>query len=528
MIQEGMKISKFDYRVYCKLNDTNLIRLNLSVCEKSKILLFTPMEILENLDTLNASSDYFNDICYSSKSDSGTDITLNDRIKEFIEGNKTVCQEDCIFLDYNYSISKTICLCNVEETSNECENMNINKTKLYEKFTNMDDKEKFLNLELLLCNILGSVKNIKSNIGFFIASSTFVIFILIFFVFLIKGYNSFGNQIDEIVNQKFKNEIKIKIKNDKIKNYDSKEPKVKQRKRNELKQMISKESQNSQLIKFKANNKSLRKLKENKKISNNKIPTKQSTHHNNFTRFDNPKNISVKKENFNPFTAYEMNLLSYQEALIYDKREYCGYYCSLIKLKQLFFFAFCSSDDYNSGIIKIFMPFLSFIFHYAVNALFFTESNIHKIYEDKGEYNLKYQISFILYSAIITTFIFRIIQSLVLTDKDVLEVKRRETKPLAIIRKKQNLKYIKIKHAIFFILNFINIPSFWYYLTCFNAVYTNTQLYLIKNTLISFLFSLLYPFIINIFPPLIRNCAIHSSNKNQEYLYKLSQIIQII
>ena len=69
---------------------------------------------------------------------------------------------------------------------------------------------------------------------------------------------------------------------------------------------------------------------------------------------------------------------------------------------------------------------------------------------------------------------------------------------------------------------------FWYYLTCFNAVYKNTQVYLIENTFISFGFSLFYPFIINIIPTIVRNSSIHSSDKNKEYLYKVSQIIQVL
>ena len=69
---------------------------------------------------------------------------------------------------------------------------------------------------------------------------------------------------------------------------------------------------------------------------------------------------------------------------------------------------------------------------------------------------------------------------------------------------------------------------FWYYLTSFNAIYKNTQNYLIKNTCISFGFSLVYPFIINIFPMMIRMCAIHSAKKDNEYFYKESQILQYI
>ena len=60
------------------------------------------------------------------------------------------------------------------------------------------------------------------------------------------------------------------------------------------------------------------------------------------------------------------------------------------------------------------------------------------------------------------------------------------------------------------------------------SIYENMQIYLIENTFISFGFSLFYPFIINIFPTMIRMCSIHSSNKNQAYCYKISQIIQLI
>jgi len=94
--------------------------------------------------------------------------------------------------------------------------------------------------------------------------------------------------------------------------------------------------------------------------------------------------------------------------------------------------------------------------------------------------------------------------------------------------KKKKLKCIIIKYTIFFILNFILLALFWYYLTCFNAIYKNTQIYLIENTFISFGLSLFYPFIINIFPSMIRICSIKSNNKNQNYGYKLSQIIQLI
>ena len=49
---------------------------------------------------VNSSSEYYNSICYPATSESGTDITLKDRKKLFIEDNKTICQDDCIFSEY--------------------------------------------------------------------------------------------------------------------------------------------------------------------------------------------------------------------------------------------------------------------------------------------------------------------------------------------------------------------------------------------------------------------------------------------
>ena len=154
---------------------------------------------------------------------------------------------------------------------------------------------------------------------------------------------------------------------------------------------------------------------------------------------------------------------------------------------------------------------------------------MHQIYEDEGKFNFSYQYPKILISAASSTIILRImLHTLVLTDKDILQVKLQQTKPLAITKKKEILKCINIKFAIFFILNFILLVLFGFYLTCFNGTYEKTQIYLLENTFISFGFSLAYPFIINIFPTIIRMCSIHSSNKNQKCFYKLSQIIQLI
>ena len=210
IIQEQMKIPKILYDVYSKLNGTNLIKLNLSICENNRISLIVPVELNEKIDILNTSSDYYSNICYKSTSDSGTDIIINDRKKEFVEKNKTVCQEDCAFSQYIYDEQKANCSCLIKESSLNYSDMNINISKLYENFGDKINKKDISNLGLTSCNVLSSKENIESNTGFYLLLFIFIAFIIIFIIFCSKGYDSLENTIDEVIYKKYKNETKHK------------------------------------------------------------------------------------------------------------------------------------------------------------------------------------------------------------------------------------------------------------------------------------------------------------------------------
>ena len=82
------------------------------------------------------------------------------------------------------------------------------------------------------------------------------------------------------------------------------------------------------------------------------------------------------------------------------------------------------------------------------------------------------------------------------------------------------------KICYIFYINFLFHILFWFYLTCFCGIYNNTQFHLIKDTLISFGLSLLYPFILYLLPGIFRISSLN--NKNKEYLFKISKIIQLI
>ena len=222
----------------------------------------------------------------------------------------------------------------------------------------------------------------------------------------------------------------------------------------------------------------------------------------------------------------EMNSLSYEKALKYDKRNYIKYYLSLLRTKHLVIFTFCNNNDYNSIIIKICLLFFSFSMYFTINTLFFTDSTMHKIYEDKGKFDFIYQIPHILYSTVISTVINIIIKYLSLSERNIIELKKVKTNLEQ--KSKIILKYLKIKISLFFIFSFLFLSIFWYYVSCFCAVYKNTQLFLIKVTSISFSLTLVYPFILNLIPGIFRIISLNSKKKDRAKLYKFSQLLQKI
>ena len=226
------------------------------------------------------------------------------------------------------------------------------------------------------------------------------------------------------------------------------------------------------------------------------------------------------------YLDYELNSFSYNEAKKYDKRSFFSYYFSLIKTKQLLLFSFCPIKDYNSRIIKIDLFFLSFSIYCFINCIFFDEPTIHRIYKDKGIYNFTFLIPHILYSFILSHTLFTIIKYFSLSEKNICEIKKEKSIDLANDKVSDVKRCLVIKYICFFTISLVFLFFFWYYLSSFGAVYQNTQIYLIKNILISFGFSLFYPFIINILPGILR---IYSLNgQDRIYIFNLSKIIQYI
>ena len=131
-----------------------------------------------------------------------------------------------------------------------------------------------------------------------------------------------------------------------------------------------------------------------------------------------------------------MNSLPYEIALKKDKRTFCQYYWSLLKKKQSILFSFYPNKDYNSQIIKSFLFFFYYASDMTINALFFTDDTMHKIYVDSGLFNLNYQLPQIIYSYLISSGINLIIEYLSLSENSIISIK---TKKLINFKNKKKI-----------------------------------------------------------------------------------------
>ena len=161
----------------------------------------------------------------------------------------------------------------------------------------------------------------------------------------------------------------------------------------------------------------------------------------------------------------------------------------------------------------------------TVNAFFFDDKTLHQINEDKGAFNFIYQIPQMLYSSIISFILDSLIKYLSLSAQYISKIKKGNNFKMIKVRKKifTNLHY---KFLLFFIVSFILLLFFWYYLACFSAIYKNTQIHLLKDSIISFGFSFLYSFGLLLIPGIFRIASL--KNKNMKYLYSISKLIEAL
>ena len=530
----GLLIPVIGYEVY---HPTENYKLELSDCSDILVDLNIPVSINENtLFKHDPNSDYYTDECFSYTTEDGTDIILNDRHNEYTDNNLSICESNCTFNKYNSESKKAICECHTKTKIDSISDI-INNDNIISSNFNKDNST--TNFGTMKCmNTLFSKEGLLSNIG-----SYLFIFNLSFFTISLIIYLKCGNQI--IVNmlkqnkpikpvnlRKIKKQSSQKLniysgkkigKGKKRKKRKSKSMKLSSRIGNPIKRSPKKSYDNPRTKYYKREMSELIGSKSVLKNSNGVLNYEQKD--------ENEIKINKKEKEKNEikkikYKNCELNSFPYKKALIYDKRTFLQIYFYLLLIKQPILFSFFPNDDYNLTIVKISLFFLSFDIYLVVNAFFFSKSAIHQIYEDEGNYNLSYFFKQIICSFFISYIFFSLIKYFSLSENNILELKNEEN----INRKNDKIEKVRkclyIKYLLFYAISLVFIIIFFYYLSSFCAVYKNTQIFVVKNTLISFLIFLLFPLFFVIIPCCLRIFSL--KNNNNEIIYKFSKYLLLL
>ena len=518
----GILIPIISYEIYHPIYK---YKLELDDCEDILVDLDIPVDIKEDKIKYYPESEYYSDECYPYTTENGTDIIINDRIDEYNNNNMSLCEKNCEFIGYEENSKKAQCKCKTKSKVDNISEISQSTDLLLE--TNFEKDNSTLNIVTMKCTYTlftknGIIKNIGNYILLFIIISLLISAILFFKVGLhifdesIKAILELKNESEEStkrIRKKIKVKKKIKIKSSK--NALQSNPIKKKRKGNE------KSHKHVEIFKthiIKSNSKSDFKNSDELKNSKKYILTEK-----NRNDFQNKVKSNLEYEKLN---AYELNTLSYKEALQYDKRAFFEYYISLIRTNNIVIFAFCPLNDYNIRIIKICLFLIFFVIHYTVNTLFFTKALIHEIYIEGGAYNYSSAFKKIICSFFISYFLCSIIKYLSLSEKLFIEVKTQPTYEKAQDKADRVKRIFIIQNICFFTFSFIFLILFWYYLSSFCSVYQNSQIYLIINVLISFSLSLLFPFILYIVPSILRIISLKSGKI--EIIFIISKFLQFI
>ena len=565
----------FKYEAY---DPYTLEKLNLSLCEDVKINVYLPyilsgedLDIYAQFNQLgydlyNPNDSFYQDICIPFTSNDNTDILLYDRKMDYYK-NYTFCEEGCVYIEYDYVNRKVHCQCVVKtEIDNKIDNIKFYGNMFLNNFFKLD---RFSNVKILKCfKLVFSKIGQNKNFG----SYTLIIIIIIFIVLMILFYINFKNEILRIFNiiiekKNTKSTISVPIKKKYLRNSQKKYSCIGFNQRNPIiingniiinnNNMDKNEKDNRKSL-FRKSKKDINKKYNDPKIYNSsseiirikfkrksdiftdkayekkhtlqKVYEKKNTLKKSLSLSKN-KNKNISKEIYEQiykFNNDELNSMKYEDAIEYDKRTYFQYYKSLIKQKHLIIFTFFNKNDYNLFSIKLTLFIFSFSLYFTVNALFFDDNTMNKIYQNQGNLKYYFHTLHIIYSTLISSFITIILRTLALSSKNMLKIKNIQGKKTALMESVKLIKLLNIKFNIFYIISFLLLIFFWYFISAFCAVYNNTQKILFQNTFSSFVLSLIYPFGLNLIPGLFRIPALKAKSKNKKCMYILSRLLSYI
>ena len=335
--EKGMKIPKIDYDIYYPFKNNNVTKLDLNFCKGTKIEISIPVKINDNLDKYNPKSGYYNDICYKTTSDSGTDISLKDRRNEFVENNMTLCEENCNLINYNNTNEKVKCSCEIKTYINPNYDYKFNKKDFFKSFT---DIKNIANINIIKCyKIVLTIKNLKNNYGFYIIGSIMFLHLITFIIYRFISYKKIKNDL-----------FNLSIILNKISPIKA-QPEIKEDKTS-IQKITKKSKVKRKMKKIKINKDNIIdiNIKNNNIIETIQDKTEKISSRQDIIKILKFKSYDINIKYINEFLElknFEINSMEFEDAFKFDNRNYFQYYISLLKYNHPLMFSFGTYNDYN-------------------------------------------------------------------------------------------------------------------------------------------------------------------------------------
>ena len=528
------------YEIYEPINKT---KLDLSVCKDIPININVPVILSEKMkglhdelknlgyDIFDINSDFYQDICTPYKTENGTDILLSDRADNFFKNDETQCQPNCHFGEYSLETQSLKCECTPEsginfESKQEETIIKVDTKSFFESFYNV---LRYSNYKILKCYKLSfSINIFNSNKGNYISLIYFCIYSTIVLIYFTKKTDELKDDLSNLMFNNIKEkssapncDVNIRFKHLRL------NTKGKTSDKNLLNNNIEITNKRKLILRKDLKRLSTKQNKNNPPKKNlsiiNDIDSKNKIE--DISKEKNENNIIKEKNSEENLDSYELNNLEYNEAINLDKRNFLMIYWSLLKRQHPILFTFCVKNDHNIILIKFSRFIFSVCTDMALNAFFFADETMHKMYLNYGKYDFIQQIPQIIYSTIFSQLIDLLLCYLSLTDNYYYQMKKLKIRSKYYLVK--IIKIIKLKICFFFAFTGIMFFFYWYIITCFCEVYSNTQIAFIKDSLVSFGLGILIPFGLYIIPTTLRLISLKYCNYKLSLIYKLSDILPL-
>ena len=459
----------------------------------------------QGINIFDLNDPFYNDICFMYKSPTGRDATPNDRVQTYFP-NVSLCDKEsgCVPKSVNLTSGEVICKCELNDLMNKPK---VGEKLLEESFGEIYEMIENSNIMIFKCaKDVFVIKHLTKNFGTYISLGVLVGQALCVVIYYMFSYNSILRYLfylseyqcalidNKNLNKENKRASKLKenniIINSKLVDVNAPPPRKDEKhgtKTPSIQKLISNEDR-----------KSLKKIDiTSSKINLNNINTK-SKKEKNFLKNENKSAEQIQfsdklKEEYDididEYLKTDFDDMEFEDALKYDNRSFCEYYCDRFRENQIIMDTFFNPETLKPMTIKIIILLLNIILYFFINGLFFSEDYVSDLFNSNEKEKFfsffPRSIPRFIYTLIVGVIIGIIIDFIAVDEKKVKRLFLREKKNTLQIRYEMSVitNDIKRNYLILMIICLVIDLIFFYYANCFNNVYPNLKKEWIKSSI---------------------------------------------